>query len=195
MRPHFHERWNEDPHKIVPSDENDKFSRERQRSLDDLRPVIRAMAVNLVRVMRGAGKPYLLPQQVLELAFAIELATYLSTDRDIWFVLQEVLESALPAWLEVSWQDRLEETASVSLPLPASDLPAAESDTAGFEIRTILEKIELFSQRNRERAQADPQSSPQEIVGRADNLARRANEFRNRTLELANPTPELDLPE
>lgn len=177
MRPHYHERWNKEPHKFPPSAENDVISRKKQQALDDLRSPIRAMAANLVRVMRGAGKPYLLAQQVLELAFAIELANELSTDRDIWPVFEDVLESALPAWLESSWQDSLEETASVSPQLPASDLPKAESATAGIEIRTILEKLERFSQRTRECAQADRQPSPQEAARRADVVVRRVKEL------------------
>src|SRR5690242_12096475 len=81
------------------------------------------MAANLLRVMRGAGRPFLLPQQIIDLAESILELSKTSRTWAISSAIEDALQSALPSGDDLSFDERPELTiASGSLQLLASTL-------------------------------------------------------------------------
>jgi hypothetical protein len=95
----------------------------KQRALEDLSWPARQMVANMLRVMRGAGRPYDLPEQVVDLAIAIQAA---GRHTNAWYIgqaLSELLTSALPRREYAEDFDNFERTiAQGSLQLLASTL-------------------------------------------------------------------------
>src|SRR5687768_15892969 len=74
------------------------------RKADALRALewlTREMAANLLRVMRGAGRPQDLPQQVIDLSGAILEANELSNAWGIWSEMERCLQSAVPRYADL----------------------------------------------------------------------------------------------
>src|SRR5689334_3147715 len=61
----------------------------------------RATAANILRVMRGAGRPQDLPQQIIDLAQAILEANDLSNAWGIWSEMERCLQSAVPQYADL----------------------------------------------------------------------------------------------
>lgn len=86
----------DDPPRLTIVAEQSEAERDKQRALDELRWPTREMTANLLRVMRGAGRPHYLPQQIIDLAGMILEANKLSNAWGIWTTMEEVLHDAFP---------------------------------------------------------------------------------------------------
>ncbi len=86
----------DDPPKLTLSSSISKEEVRKQDAIGRLEWPTREMAANLLRVMRGAGKPEQLPQQIINLAEAILEASKLSNAWGIWDTMERLLQSAVP---------------------------------------------------------------------------------------------------
>ena len=81
----------DDPPTLTIAAENSEKELRKQRVIDQLEWPTREMTANLFRVMRGAGRPHELPQQIVNLSCAILDANELSNAWGIWSKIEEVL--------------------------------------------------------------------------------------------------------
>lgn len=142
----------DEPPKLSVASSNDDADLARQAAIDNLQWPTREMAANLLRVTRGAGKPWDLPQQIINLAESILKASKHSNAWGIWSEMEKVLQSGMP-----DDDDGLigsEETiVRGSLQLVASRLVHQRTQAAagGREIGTGIRMVEQEREENRKR--------------------------------------------
>jgi hypothetical protein len=98
---------NEDPPKLTVAAETAPHELEKAQAARELAWVTKEMAANMLRVIRGAGRPLDLPQQIINLA---EDILEVSKSARVWAVssaIEEALQSANPDW-EASESDYYE---------------------------------------------------------------------------------------
>jgi hypothetical protein len=154
----YHGRMADEPPALTIAAETDQRKIDKRRALDHLHWPTRELAANLLRVMRGAGRPIELPGQIIELAIAIQEAGRLT---NVWYIgteIEEVLQSAFPKTSE-RWPDERAENiiASGALQLLASTLVSqrAQAVAGSRELHEGVEHMEAARRRNREEAQLE----------------------------------------
>lgn len=187
---------NEDPPNISLVPESDPWERERQQAKSELAWETREMAANLLRVIRGAGRPDYLPQQIINLGGAILETHKTARAGAIWTVMQETLNSAIPDWLEVSEAEACEGTiAKGALQYLASRLvhQRAQEAAGRREIHSGIRQLEREAERTRRKWQEEAASA--EALVRAEKAARRHRRAKQKkpatkSKEQAKPTEE-----
>lgn len=137
---------NEPPELTVVAQNDDTELRKRQ-ALDALEWPTREMAANLLRIMRGHGRPFELPQQIINVSELILQANELSNAWGIWSVMEEVLQSAFRPQEAFDYEERPELTvARGSLQMLASHLIFQNAQEAAGR-REISDGVKEFEQR------------------------------------------------
>jgi hypothetical protein len=143
------------------------------------------MAANLLRVMRGHGRPSELPQQIINLSELILEANELSDAWGIWSVIEETLQSAFPESESFDYGDRPELTvASGSLQFLASSLLFQRAQEAAGR-REINEGVNDF-ERRRERLRERMREENLKIMA---TLRRKSRKKAKRPSPKATPKP------
>lgn len=148
----------DEPPKLTIAASNDEAELAKREALDLLHWPTREMVANLLRVMRGAGRPTHLPDQIIEVALAIQKA---GKHTNAWYIgeeIREVLDSAFPSWAdECDRQSAMHTIAQGSLQYLASNLvhQRAQAAAGEREIDSGMKEIEYVRERNRERMRAE----------------------------------------
>jgi hypothetical protein len=131
---------------------------EKSRAKNELAWAVRELAANLLRVIRGAGRPHVLPQQIINLGEAI-LETHKSARAwAIWSAMEDTLQSGIPHWGDEPDADAYESTiAKGALQLVASHLlhQHAQEAAGGREISDGIKEAEEMRERMRRRWEAE----------------------------------------
>jgi hypothetical protein len=143
----------EDPSKLNAIGETDPIELEKHRARTELAWETREMTANLLRVIRGAGKPHLLPQQIINLGGAILEIHKEVRAWAIWSAMEDTLQSAAPdRYGEPEHDAHIGTIARGSLQFLASRLVYQQAQRAAGE-REIAEGIrELERYREEQRA-------------------------------------------
>jgi hypothetical protein len=124
----------------------------------------REMTANLLRVIRGAGKPYELPQQIIDLGDSILDASKSARKWAIWSAMEETLQSGIPNSFDAA------EAASSDGPIAKGALQFVASRLVGQnaqeaagrrEIVNGIRKLERYVERQREKYRIGAASASQ----------------------------------
>lgn len=140
------------------NDHIEKIDQCKLAALDELRWPTRDLAANLLRVMRGAGKPHHLIDQLFALTAAIDRAGQVSNAWGIWTVLEEELQSVFPDWEKETDMESAENSiARGALQLLASNLlqQRAQSAAGSREMHEGVRELERLWEREREKARLE----------------------------------------
>lgn len=142
-----------EPPKLTLAAESDPAELEKQQALRELGWNTSELAANLLRVMRGAGNPALLPQQIINLGEAILKVHETARAWAIWSAVEEKLQQAVPDYFGSHESEAaLGSIAKGSLQYLASRLVVQRAQEASGR-REMLEGIrELEQYHERQRA-------------------------------------------
>lgn len=121
------------------------YELEKAQAARQLSWMTREMAANLLRVMRGAGRPALLPQQIIDLGEAILETNENARAWAIWSAIEDTLHSAVSGDVELSEAEECEcIVVQGSLQLAASRLLSqrAQEAAGSREITTGIRRLE-----------------------------------------------------
>jgi hypothetical protein len=144
----------ENPPKLSLVAQADPVELEKQQAHRDLGYDIREMDANLLRIIRGAGRPHELPQQIINLGGAILETHKTARAWAIWSALEDELHSGVPSYWEARESTRHETTiARGALQLVASRLvhQRAQEAAGGREIDEGIDELEETRERQRKR--------------------------------------------
>jgi len=162
----------------------DPAEREKAEALRDLEWETRELAANLLRVIRGAGRPSELPQQIISLGEAILEVNKTARAWAIWSAMEETLQSGLPErWEELESSAYRTPIIRGSLQLVASTLlnQHAQQSAGDREIGEGIRELEERRERQRKRW-------AEERAGEALRRARRATKAKKRPVTKKAPT-------
>jgi hypothetical protein len=151
------------------------------------------MAANLLRVMRGHGKPHDLPQQIINLSEAILEAGEQSNAWGIWSTIQEVLWEALPDRDRTEIGDSYETIIHGALQTAASRLvmQRAQDGTGEDEMRAGVQQLEQAKEERRRRLEAEKRAA---AVTRRETRAARKSPKKLKAETIRTPAPRPGLP-
>lgn len=141
---------------LVP--ETPGHEREKEQARRELAWDTREMAANLLRIIRGAGRPSELPQQIINLSEAILKVHKECRAWAIWSAMEDTLHSGVPSHWDAPESTRHESTiAKGALQLVASRLvhQRAQEAAGGREIDEGIDELQRARERMRKRWQAE----------------------------------------
>jgi hypothetical protein len=150
----------DEPPKLSLAAENDRHEIDKQRAIDRLAWPTREMAANLLRVMRGHGRPSYLPQQIINLSDLILEASKYSVAGPIFMEMEQALQSALPDYFSERESQAHEGTiASGALQFLASRLVEQRAQEAAGrrEIAEGIRERERYIERQQEKYRLEAQ--------------------------------------
>jgi hypothetical protein len=148
----------DEPPKLTVVAETDPADVEKALAERELSWETREMAANLLRIIRGAGKPQLLPQQIIDLSEQILETSKSARAWAVWSAMEDVLHSALPdAFDALEREEALRMIAKGSLQYAASRLvyQAAQEGAGRDEIVDGIERRERVIERYQEKLRAE----------------------------------------
>jgi hypothetical protein len=147
-----------EPPKLTVASETDPADLEKALAERELSWETREMAANLLRVIRGAGKPHQLPQQIITLGEHILETHKAARAWAIWSAMEEALQSAMPDFFDAPEHEaHIGVIAQGSLQFVASRLvhqPAQEA-AGEREIESGIEERERYFTREREKVREE----------------------------------------
>lgn len=147
-------RMAEEPPKLTVASETDAADLEKAQAERELSWETREMAANLLRVIRGAGRPYELPQQIINLGEHILETHKTARAWAIWSAMEEALQSAMPDFFDAPEHEaHIGVIAQGSLQFVASRLlhQRAQEAAGEREIESGIEERERYFNREREK--------------------------------------------
>lgn len=146
-----------DPPRPTLASQNDEADLRKRRLIDELDWPTRELMSNMLRVMRGAGKPHYLVNQVMQLAVAIEAAGEVSNSWGLWSEMEQTLQSVFKADYpdDIFWSAE-EMIVRGSLQIVASRLVYQHPQACMGERERDegCRRLELIHERNRQEIQA-----------------------------------------
>src|SRR5689334_22292916 len=140
----------DDPPTLTVVAEVPPYELEKARAESELGWPTRELASNLLRIARGAGKPELLPQQIIDLSGAILEIHKTARAWAIWSAIEDTLQSAIPDSFEApEHEDCRSAIVRGSLQYVASRLVYQNAqEAAGIrEIGDGIEELERYYER------------------------------------------------
>lgn len=180
----------DDPPELIVAASQSDADLAKQQALDELRWPTREMAANLLRVMRGAGRPHELPQQVINLSDTILEAAERSNAWGIWSTIQEVLCEALPDRDRTEIGDSYETIVHGALQTAASRLvmQRAQEVRGEDEMRAGVRQLDEVRKERRLRREAEAKAAA--AIRRSDRSANKAPKHRT-VKTIRTPAPRL----
>lgn len=134
--------------------QSDPAELEKGQAMRELGWETRELAANLLRVIRGAGRPAELPQQIINLGEAILEVHKTARAWAIWSAIEDTLHSGVPNYWDAPQSVRYETTiARGALQLVASKLvhQSAQEAAGGREIAEGIDALERRREDERRR--------------------------------------------
>lgn len=144
----------DEPPNLTVAAETEPHELEKVQAARELDWETRELAANLLRVIRGAGNPAQLPQQIINLGEAILEVHKSARAWAIWSAMEDTLHSGIPNYWESPESVRYETTiARGSLQLVASKLvhQRAQEAAGGREIDEGIDALERRREQERRR--------------------------------------------
>jgi hypothetical protein len=140
--------------KLSLATETEPHELEKAQALRELAWPTREMAANLLRVMRGAGQPAYLPQQLINLSDQILELTKTCRPWAIWSAIEDTLQSPIPDWFDEAEGDAHKGSiAKGALQFLASRLvyQRAQEAAGRREMAEAVREMDRYHERQREK--------------------------------------------